>query len=43
MNRPNPDEADGIPAVFTNWKAQAYGLFPVVREGPLPRGEFVEP
>ena len=44
MNKADPNEADGIPAVFANWKAQAYGRTPVVREmGILPRGEFVLP
>jgi len=44
MNHASPDQADGIPAVFTMWKAQAYGRSPVVRDlAPLPRGEFVAP
>ena len=44
MNKPDPSQADGIPAVFESWKAQAYGRVPVVREmGILPRGEFVQP
>lgn len=43
MNNPNPAEADGIPAGFENWKAQSHTRFPSVREGMLPRGEFVQP
>lgn len=44
MNAANPDEADGIPVVFENWKAQAYSRFPIERQqGVIPRGEFVQP
>jgi murein DD-endopeptidase MepM/ murein hydrolase activator NlpD len=44
MNLANPDEADGIPAVFTNWKSEAYGALPVPRDtGPLHKGDFVSP
>ncbi|HEX4999577.1 MAG TPA: M23 family metallopeptidase, partial [Terriglobia bacterium] len=44
VNDPDPDKADGVPAVFEKWKAQAYGSRPVERElGALPRGEFVAP
>jgi hypothetical protein len=44
MNADNPDQADGIPVVFENWKAQAYSRFPIERQqGVIPRGEFVQP
>ena len=44
MNAANPDQADGIPVVFENWKAQAYSRFPIDRQqGVIPRGEFVQP
>ena len=44
MNNVDPSQADGIPAIFTNWSAQAYGRNPVPRGmGVLPRGEFVQP
>jgi hypothetical protein len=44
MNNADPAMADGIPLVFENWKAQAYGRYPVARQlGILPRGEFVQP
>jgi len=44
MNGPDATQADGIPVVFENWKAQSQGRVPVVRpQGVLPRGEFVQP
>lgn len=44
MTGPDPTDADGIPIVFENWKAQAYSAFPVERQqGVLPKGEFVQP
>ena len=44
MTNADPAQADGIPLVFENWKAQSYSRFPVVRQmGVLPRGEFVQP
>jgi murein DD-endopeptidase MepM/ murein hydrolase activator NlpD len=44
MNGPDAAQADGIPVVFENWKAQSHGRNPVVRQqGVLPRGEFVQP
>lgn len=44
MNNPDPNMADGIPAVFANWKAQSFSEFPENRElGVLPKGEFVQP
>ncbi|HEY2381880.1 MAG TPA: M23 family metallopeptidase [Terriglobia bacterium] len=44
MNNADAAQGDGIPAVFENWKTQAYGRFPVARQlGVLPRGEFVQP
>jgi Peptidase family M23 len=44
MNKPDPAEADGIPASFENWIAQAYSRLPSARQlGILPRGEFVQP
>jgi murein DD-endopeptidase MepM/ murein hydrolase activator NlpD len=44
MNNADPAQADGIPAVFENWKAQAYGKLPLARPlGILPKGEFVQP
>ena len=44
MNGPDATQADGIPVVFENWKAQSQGRVPGVRpQGVLPRGEFVQP
>jgi murein DD-endopeptidase MepM/ murein hydrolase activator NlpD len=44
MTNADPNEADGVPVVFENWKAQAYSRFPISRQqGILPRGEFVQP
>ena len=44
MNKPDPGEADGIPAAFENWIAQSYSRLPSTRQlGILPRGEFVQP
>ncbi len=44
MNKPDPAEADGIPAAFENWKAQSYSRLPSLRQqGILPKGEFVQP
>ena len=44
MDKPDPAEADGIPALFENWKAQSYSRLPSARsEGILPKGEFVQP
>lgn len=44
MNNPDPAEADGIPLVFENWKAQSYGRIPVARQQAIiPKGEFVQP
>lgn len=44
MNAADPAQADGIPVVFENWKAQAYSRFPIERQqGIIPRGEFVQP
>jgi murein DD-endopeptidase MepM/ murein hydrolase activator NlpD len=44
MNKPDPAEADGIPAAFENWRAQSYSRLPSARQlGILPRGEFVQP
>jgi hypothetical protein len=44
MNAVDAAQADGIPVVFENWKAQAYSRTPVQREqGILPKGEFVQP
>jgi murein DD-endopeptidase MepM/ murein hydrolase activator NlpD len=44
MNAADPAQADGIPLVFENWKAESYGRAPVARQqGLLPRGEFVQP
>jgi hypothetical protein len=43
MNQANPDQADGIPATFSSWKTQAYGRSIMMRDGPLPKGEIVEP
>lgn len=44
MNNPDPAQADGIPLVFENWKAQSYGRVPVLRQqGIIPKGEFVQP
>jgi murein DD-endopeptidase MepM/ murein hydrolase activator NlpD len=44
MDKPDPAEADGVPAVFDNWKAQSYSRLPSQRsQGILPKGEFVQP
>jgi Peptidase family M23 len=44
MNAADPAQADGVPVVFENWKAQSYSRTPVEREqGILPKGEFVQP
>ena len=44
MNNADAAQGDGVPAVFENWKTQAYSRFPVARQlGVLPRGEFVQP
>jgi hypothetical protein len=44
MNMPDPAEADGIPMVFQNWKAQSYSRSPIERQqGVIPKGEFVQP
>jgi murein DD-endopeptidase MepM/ murein hydrolase activator NlpD len=44
MNNADPAQGDGIPVVFDNWKAEAYGRIPVASQpGILPRGEFVQP
>jgi len=44
MNKPDPAEADGVPAGFENWVAQSYSRLPSARHlGILPRGEFVQP
>jgi hypothetical protein len=44
MNNADAAQADGIPLVFENWKAQSYSRFPIARKlGILPRGEFVQP
>jgi len=44
MNAANPEQADGIPVVFENWKSQSYSRFPIERQqGVIPRGEFVQP
>jgi murein DD-endopeptidase MepM/ murein hydrolase activator NlpD len=44
MNNADLTQADGVPVVFENWKAQSYSRFPVARQlGILPRGEFVQP
>jgi len=44
MNNADLSQADGVPVVFENWKAQSYSRFPVARQlGILPRGEFVQP
>jgi hypothetical protein len=44
MNGKDPEQAEGIPVVFENWKAQAYSRFPIERQqGVIPRGEFVQP
>jgi murein DD-endopeptidase MepM/ murein hydrolase activator NlpD len=44
MNAADPDQADGIPVVFENWKAQSYSRFPLERQqGVIPKGEFVQP
>jgi len=42
MNGPDPNQADGIPAVFESWRGLSYGRSPQVRQqGLIPRGEFV--
>lgn len=44
MNNPDPAQADGIPVIFENWKAQSYSRLPLARnQGIIPRGEFVQP
>ena len=44
MNHPDPQQAEGIPLVFENWKAQSYSRVPILRQqGILPKGEFVSP
>ena len=44
MNAADPEQADGIPVVFENWKAQSYSRVPIERQqGVIPRGEFVQP
>ncbi len=44
MNNPDAAQADGIPLVFENWKAQAFSRFPIARrQGILPHGEFIQP
>jgi murein DD-endopeptidase MepM/ murein hydrolase activator NlpD len=44
MNHMDAEQADGIPLVFENWKAQSYGRVPLIRQqGILPKGEFVQP
>jgi hypothetical protein len=44
MNAADAEQADGIPVVFENWKAQSYSRFPIERQqGVIPRGEFVQP
>jgi murein DD-endopeptidase MepM/ murein hydrolase activator NlpD len=44
MNSADINMADGIPAVFTGWKAQSFSAFPEERQqGLLPKGEFVQP
>jgi len=44
MNGRDPDQADGIPLVFENWKAQSYSRVPIERQqGIIPKGEFVQP
>jgi murein DD-endopeptidase MepM/ murein hydrolase activator NlpD len=44
MNNLDPAQADGVPVIFQNWKAQSYSRSPVVRsQGLIPRGEFVQP
>jgi hypothetical protein len=44
MNGADPAQADGIPLVFQNWKAQSYSRTPVERQqGIIPKGEFVQP
>jgi len=44
MNGRDATQADGLPVVFENWKAQAQGRVPAVQQqGVLPRGEFVSP
>ena len=43
MNGPDSSEADGIPAGFKDWRAQSHTQFPSLKQGVLPRGEFVQP
>ena len=44
MNAADPTQADGVPAVFESWKAQAYSRFPIEHQlGIIPKGEFVQP
>jgi murein DD-endopeptidase MepM/ murein hydrolase activator NlpD len=44
MNNADPNQGDGIPVVFSKWKAQSFSAFPENREqGLLPKGEFVQP
>jgi murein DD-endopeptidase MepM/ murein hydrolase activator NlpD len=44
MNNADPSQADGVPVIFSSWKAQSYSRAPAARqEGVLPRGEFVQP
>jgi hypothetical protein len=44
MNNADPAQADGVPVIFSSWKAQSYSRVPDARqEGVLPRGEFVQP
>jgi len=43
MNNMDPNMSDGIPALFSKWKAQSFSAFPEDRElGLLPKGEFVQ-
>jgi murein DD-endopeptidase MepM/ murein hydrolase activator NlpD len=44
MNNADPAQGDGVPVVFSSWKALSYSRAPDARqEGVLPRGEFVQP
>ena len=44
MNKVDPNQADGIPVVFSRWYSTAFGRSSVAHEtGMLPRGEFVSP
>ncbi len=44
MNGADPTQADGVPVVFENWKAQSYSRAPIERQqGVIPKGEFVQP